>query len=373
VIAILVVAVLALALAGCGSTTTTTTAAVTTTTAAATTTTAAPATITTAAPATTTTAASAETVFQKAEKASFASLGDVPKPSKPYKIGHLLITLQNPFWVTVGEGSKAAAAKYGMTVNVQAAPTEGDVTSQLNTLETMVGQDYNAIICHTITAQNLVPGIVKGYQKGILMIDGHGAIDAKAVAADGAKMPQFNIVDYKKQGAMGATFIVEKLGSDKGKVAIIEGIAGAPQSDARAAGAKEAFEAAGFQVVSSQPGNWDRTVALNVATNVLQANPDLKGFYCANDVMALAASEAVAAAGKQGKVLIVGTDLIDDAKTAIKDGRLDASVAFSPYIVGELVLAATIKLLEGGTVPSDLSVANIVVSKANVEQMADWK
>ncbi|MCL5942702.1 MAG: substrate-binding domain-containing protein, partial [Actinobacteria bacterium] len=284
-IAVALLMALTAAVAGCGSgETTTTEAAETPTTAAETSTTMVE---------DTTTTTQVETVFQQAEKQSLATLGEIPTPSKTYKIGYLMITLQNPFWVTLGEGAKAAAAEYGMEISVQSAPTENDVTSQLNTLETMAGQDFDAIIVHTITADNLVPGIVTARKKGVLVVDADGRVNGMAVKAEGVELPQFNMIDFEKKGQLGAEYIIAKVGSGEGKVAIIEGLAGAPQSDARAAGAKKAFEAAGFKVVASQPGNWDRTTALNVATNILQANPDLVGFYAANDVMALAASEAV--------------------------------------------------------------------------------
>ena len=76
--------------------------------------------------------------------------------------------------------------------------------------------------------------------------------------------------------------------------------------------------------------------AYNITTNMLQAHPDLKGIMCANDVMALAAVEAIEAAGKKGQVTVVGIDLIPQAKEAIAAGRLAGSVAFSPFIMGEM-------------------------------------
>lgn len=312
------------------------------------------------------------TVYQQALKDSFAALGEIPKASKPYKIGHVFITLENPFWQTLKDGSEAAGKEYGVEVIGQAVASEDDVTGQLNVLETMLGQDYDAIIVHTITAENLVPGILTGLGKKIVIVDADGRVDTTEIKAKGLVLPQLNMIDFVKQGELGGQYIAERV--DKGsKVAIIEGISGAPQSDARAQGAKQAFEAAGLEVVASQPGNWDSTVSLNVAQNILQANPDLKGFYCANDVMALAAAQAVEEAGKTGEVLIVGTDFIAEGKTAIEEGRMAASVAFSPDIVGRLAVAATLKLLEGETVPDDLKVLNVVIDKDNVDMMEDWK
>lgn len=315
-----------------------------------------------------------KTVYQEALTNSMETLGEVPKASKAYKVGYLLITLQNPFWVTLKDGAVSAGKDYGLTVEPAAAPSENDVVAQLNTLETMVSKGYDAIVVHTITDKNLVSGIAAAQKKGILVVDADGRVDRAAVKqASGKDLPFLSMLSFEKQGELGAQAITKKLGDGGGKVAIIEGIAGAPQSDARAKGARAAFEKAGFTVVASQPGNWDSKTALDVATNILQANPDLKAIYCANDVMALAAAQAVAQAGKKGEVLIVGTDFIPDARKAIEDGRMLATVAFSPYMWGRIAVAATLKMLEGGTPPSNLQLTNVVIDKSNLDRMTDWK
>jgi len=109
-----------------------------------------------------------------------------------------------------------------------------------------------------------------------------------------------------------------------------------------------------FQLVSRQPANWDRLQALNVATNVLEAHPDLVGIYCANDTMALGAAEAVRLAGLEGKVVIIGTDAIPEALLAIEQGVLTGTVAQYPYEMGWLAVEQALKAMEGRPVPSSI-------------------
>ncbi|MFS3733367.1 substrate-binding domain-containing protein, partial [Escherichia coli] len=95
------------------------------------------------------------------------------------------------------------------------------------------------------------------------------------------------------------SFIIDKLGAEGGEVAIIEGKAGNASGEARRNGATEAFKKASqIKLVASQPADWDRIKALDVATNVLQRNPNIKAIYCANDTMAMGVAQAVANAGK---------------------------------------------------------------------------
>jgi D-allose transport system substrate-binding protein len=132
-------------------------------------------------------------------------------------------------------------------------------------------------------------------------------------------------------------------------VAIIEGRAGVASGEARKTGATEAFKAAkNVELVASQPADWDRMRALDVATNTLQRTPDLAAFYCCNDTMALGAVQAVQNLGKAGKVIVVGTDGIPEAIQMIQAGRLTATVAQDPAKVGATGLDLLVDAVKGG-------------------------
>jgi D-allose transport system substrate-binding protein len=314
------------------------------------------------------------TLFEKSRAETFAQLGKVVKPNKPIKVGVVIVTLSNPFWVSMKDGYERAGKEFGIQVDVQAAPQENSTTAQLNLLENMVAKGYNVIVAHPITAENLIPGLVKATQKGIITIT-ETRTDIKAAKEAGAKPIAINMVNFYDQGKVGAGYITQQLKkSGGGKVAIIEGLPGAPQSEARRDGAKEAFASdPSIKLVSVQPGDWDRSKAYNVTTNILQAHPDLKGIMCANDIMALAALEAIEAAGKKGQVIVVGIDLIPEAKDAIAQGRLAGSVAFSPFVIGEMVTRAAVAVSSGKKVPESLFVSSILATKENIHLLSDWK
>ena len=314
------------------------------------------------------------TLFQKSRMETFSRLGEISKPKQSLRIGVVLITLADPFWVSMKEGYESAAKEFGVQIDVQAAPQENSITAQLNILENMVAKDYDVIVAHTITAQNLIPGLVKATKKGIITIT-EKRVDVKAAREAGANPIAIDLVNFYVQGKMGAEYIAQQLKKGGGgKVAIIEGLPGAPQSEARRDGAKDVFNSEpSLKLVSVQPGDWDRMKAYNVTTNLLQAHPDLKGIMCANDVMALAAVEAIEAAGKKGQVVVVGIDLIPEGKEAIAQGRLAGSVAFSPFVIGELCTRAAIAAVTGRKIPDDLYVASVLATKDNIHLLSDWK
>jgi D-allose transport system substrate-binding protein len=314
------------------------------------------------------------TLFQKVRQESFAMLGEIPKSTKPLRIGAVLITLANPYWVSMKEGYEHAALELGAQIDIQAAPQENSITAQLDILENMVVKGYDAIAAHTITAHNLIPGLVKATKRGVIIVTDK-RVDLKAAREAGANPIVVGLVDYYNQGRMGGEYIAQQLGkSGGGKVAIIEGLPGAPQSEARRDGARDAFKSVpSISLVSTQPGNWDRLKAYNIATNLLQAHPDLRGIMCANDVMALAAVEAIEAAGKKDKVIVVGIDLISQAKEAILQGRLAGSVAQSGFIIAEVYARAAIAAALGKKIPEGLSVPSALVTKANIHLLQDWR
>ena len=125
------------------------------------------------------------------------------------------------------------------------------------------------------------------------------------------------------------------LGKDaKGPVLVIEGLRQHHRREARARLRQRTQEAApGLNIVASLPGDWDSHKAANITNDTLQRTPDLVAIFCANDGMALGAVEAARAAGKD-KLIVIGVDGNTNAVKSIQAGRLNASVAQLPYLVG---------------------------------------
>ena len=101
----------------------------------------------------------------------------------------------------------------------------------------------------------------------------------------------------------------------------------------------------GITIVASQPANWERDQGFNVFQNMLQAHPDIDTVFAASDLMALGAIEAIAAAGKTGKIRVIGFDALDDAKKAIAAGTMEASVAQFPYEMGKVAVESAVKVI----------------------------
>ncbi len=322
---------------------------------------------------TTTQTTNKNAAFTSTEKKLMDSLAPLPKASKAYKIAAVEITLANPFWVSMKQGYADAAKEYGVTCDVFAASKEDDVNGQLDLLKTAIGKDYDAVSISSITPYNLIPGVAEATKKKMPVIAVGTSVDAAKAKEANAKVNAFITSSFEDQGKIGAEFIIGKIKS--GKVAIITGLSGAAQSEARKTGAQKAFEAnKDIKLVSVQAGDWDRKKAYDLATNLIQANPDLKGIFCANDDMALGVVDALKAANKKSQVTVTGIDSIDEAKKSIANNELDATVAMSPYLFGKGGLILALKVLEGQEVKSDIYWTPLgLVTKENVATYDGWK
>ena len=311
------------------------------------------------------------TAAQDATPAGGMSVEEIAavKADQPYKLLAVVKTLSNEYWQTMERGYQDAAAEKGVTIDVLSVPTEQDTEQQLNQLQTALAQGYDAIMVSPITPANLIPALVAANQAGIPIINVDERVDPAAAEAAGAKLTSVIASDNRDAGARAAQYMIDNI-PDGGKVAIIEGKAGNQSGLDRKEGFQEAIEAAGnFEIVASQPADWDQQRALDAATNILQANPDLVGFYAANDTMALGVVEAARAAGKLDRTVIIGTDAIPAALAAVQAGDMEGTVAQFPAEEARIATSLAILALQGhpveGFIPSPIE----LITKDNVAEM----
>ena len=159
---------------------------------------------------------------------------------------------------------------------------------------------------------------------------------------------------------MAGELIVKKLGG-KGDVVELDGIPGTSAARDRGKGFEEAIAgSAGIKIVAKQTANFDRAQGLTVMENILQAQPKIDAVFSQNDEMALGAIKAIEAAKR--KMIVVGFDATDDARAAVKDGSMYATIAQQPGMIGSLGVEAGDKIIKGESVPKYTPVPLQVVS-----------
>ncbi len=262
-------------------------------------------------------------------------------------------TLNNQFFIDMEAGAKSVADSLGIELIVQAPEREIDVEKQMQIVENLIQRKVKILLLVPSGSKEIVPAVVKANAAGIPVVTVDTRVDALTLAAANGRVATFIGSDNEDGGRLAGKFIVEQL-KGAGKVAVLEGIPGHETGDARLRGFRSALTAsAGISIVASTTANWERDQAFNVTQNLLQAHPDITALFACNDVMALGAVEAIAAAGRTNAIIVVGFDAQDDARKAITAHRMAATIAQSPREMGRMAMLSAARILKGESVPAE--------------------
>ncbi len=261
-------------------------------------------------------------------------------------------TLNNPFFMDMQQGAEEAAGTLQLQLLVQAPEREIDVEKQMQIIENLIQRKVAAICVTPSGSREIIPAIVKANRANIPVLILDTRVDSSALAEAGGLIATFIGSDNFDGGRLAGRFIIEKL-RGKGLVAVLEGIPGHETGDARLHGFHhEVDPVPGIRIVASQTANWERDQGYNVFQNILQSQPNLHAVFACNDIMALGAVEAIAAANRRGQILVVGFDAISDAREAIRNGAMTASIAQNPRAMGKLAVEYAQRVIRGETIPA---------------------
>jgi ribose transport system substrate-binding protein len=273
-----------------------------------------------------------------------------PAKAKP-RVALVLKTLNNPFFIDMEKGAKEAAARLDVELVVQAAEREVDVDKQMQIIENLIQTGVDALCITPSGSKEVVPAIAKANAARIPVVIVDTRVDEKAAAEAGIKLDGFVGSDNYEGGKVAGEYLIKVTGG-KAHVGLLEGIPGHETGDSRLKGFHDAVkDSPGVKVVASQTANWERDQGFTVFQNMLQAHPDIDALFACSDMMALGAVEAIAAAGKTGKIKVIGFDAVDDARKAIESGTILGSVAQFPSEMGRLAVEDAVKLVRGGEKP----------------------
>ncbi len=290
---------------------------------------------------------------------------ETPQADDKKTVALVLKTLNHPFFVDMRRGAQEAADRLGVNLQVQAAEREIDVDKQMQIVENMLQTGIDALVITPSGSREIVSALVKAKAANVPILIVDTRLDAKAAADAGVVAQTFIGSDNYEGGKLAGDYVVTATGG-KARVGILEGIPGHETGDSRLRGFRDAVsKSPGITIVASQPANWERDQGFNVFQNMLQAHPNIDTVFAASDLMALGAIEAIAAAGKTGKIRVVGFDALDDAKKAIAAGTMDASVAQFPYEMGKAAVESAVKVLAGEKLPADIMVKLEMITKAS--------
>jgi ribose transport system substrate-binding protein len=244
--------------------------------------------------------------------------------AKP-KVALVMKSLANEFFLTMENGAKDYqkhnASQFDLITN--GIKDETDTANQIRIVEQMIVSKVDAIVLAPADSKALVPVVKKAVDAGIIVVNIDNRLDPDVLKSKKLNVP-FVGPDNRKGAKKIGDFLAKQL-KPGDQVGIIEGVSTTTNAQQRTAGFQDAMKAAGAKVVSVQSGEWEIDKGNTVASAMLNEYPNLKALLAGNDNMAIGAVSAVRAAGKQGKVYVVGYDNINAIKPMLQDGRVLAT------------------------------------------------
>jgi ribose transport system substrate-binding protein len=271
------------------------------------------------------------------------------------------------YWQIVLAGARKAGKDLGVKVPELGAQAETDVNGQISILENAVAGNPAAIVISPTEFKALGKPIDEAAAK-VKIIGIDSGADSKAFTS-------FLTTDNVQGGRVAADGLAAAIGAAnggkiEGKVALITALPGAGSLEQRAQGFKEQLKAKypGLQLVADKYADGQATTGLNIATDLITANPDLKGIFASNLIMAQGVGQAVAENNLGGKVALIGFDSDEKLIKFLNDGVISGLVVQDPYRMGYDGIKTALAASKGEKVEANVDTGANLVTKANMKE-----
>jgi inositol transport system substrate-binding protein len=287
------------------------------------------------------------------------------KKAEPRKEGEILIgfssrDLSAEYTAKLSEAIVAyAQTKPG--VKVVMVDAQSDVQKQFSQVENFVAQKVDAIILNPCELEASTPAVDYVKKAGIPLVLVNQTTKSAGDSYIGSN-------DFEA-GRMAMEAIAKNL-NGQGGVLMLHGIMGTSAQLQREAGAREVFaKYPGLKLVDHQTASWDRAKAMALTENWIQAHKGkFSAVFAHNDEMAMGALLALERAGLKKDVYVIGIDAIAQALSAVKEGRLDATVFQDAVGQGKGSVDAAIQLAKKQPCAKDTMIPFQLVTRENVTQ-----
>ncbi len=269
------------------------------------------------------------------------------------------------YWQIVLAGARKAGQDLHVKVPELGAQSEADITGQISILENAVSERPAAIVISPTQFAALGPPITEA-AKQVKIIGIDSAADSKAFTSF---LTTDNVAGGRAAADAVAAAIQHAYGKAEGKVAIITSLPGVGSLDQRAKGFKDEIAAKypGLKLAADKVADGQATTALNIMTDLITANPDLRGVFASNLIMAQGAGQAIAENNMQGKMMLIGFDNDEKLVQFLRDGVIAALVVQDPYRMGYDGVKTALAASKGEPVAKFVDTGVNVITKANMD------
>ena len=252
---------------------------------------------------------------------------------------------QHQFWLAVKAGAEKAAVDYDVTITFEGPENESMVDKQMDMLQVAIDKDPAAICFAAVDSKAAIPLLEQAKAKGIPIIGFDSGVDSDIPLSTAA-------TDNVAAAALAADKMAELIGG-AGEVAIIAHDQTSRTGIDRVKGFTDrvAEKYPNVTIVSTQYGGGDQLRSTDLAKAVIQGNPELKGFFGANEGSIIGVMNAVQEFGMKGELVVIGYDSGQQQMEAIRSGLLAGAITQDPIGIGYKAVEAAVKAYKGETLP----------------------
>lgn len=287
------------------------------------------------------------------------------QPAKA-KIAVVISTLNNPWFVVLGESAKARAIELGYDAIV--FDSQNDTAKEAAHFENVIVGGYKAILFNPTDADGSVVNVLKAKKAGVPVF----CIDREINSTDAATAQMLSD-NYSGCVALGQHFV--KIVGREGKYAELLGLVGDNNTWNRSKGFHSVVDRyPGLKMVAQQTAEFDRAKALEVMESIVQKHPDLNAVFCGNDAMAMGAYQALVSAGKADQVKVFGFDGADDVVKLVAEGKIAATGMQFPKMMAQKAAGFADEYIKGKRdFARKIPVKVELVTPENVHQYGDYE
>ena len=269
---------------------------------------------------------------------------------KPY-IPVISKGFQHQFWQAVKAGSEQAAADYNVDITFEGPASESEVDKQIEMLQTALDKKPAAICFAALDSQAAIPLLERAKAEGIPVVGFDSGVDSDIPVTTAA-------TDNIAAAAMAADKMAELIGGE-GEVAVIAHDQTSRTGIDRVKGFTDQIQSKypNITIVDTQYGAGDHLKSTDLAKAIIQAHPNLKGFFGANEGSIIGVLNGVKELGKEGDIVVIGYDSGQQQLDAIASGVEAGAITQDPIGIGYKCVEAAVKALNGETLPKSIDTA----------------
>ena len=264
--------------------------------------------------------------------------------AKPY-IPVISKGFQHQFWQAVRSGAEQAAADYDVEITFEGPESEAMVDKQVEMFQTALDKNPAAICLAAVDSKAFEPLLQKAQEAGIPVIGFDSGVDSDIPLSTAA-------TDNIAAAALAADMMAELIGGE-GEVAVIShdqtSRTGIDRVDGFVNRIAEKYP--NITVVDVQYGGGDHLKSTDLAKAIIQAHPDIKGFFGANEGSIIGVLNAVAELGQEGELVVIGYDSGKQQMDAIRAGTETGAITQNPVGIGYKCVEAAYKAYMGEELP----------------------